>query len=181
MPKSNQLSSIIFQPTAMFPSFQDVTGTTLSTVATLLTKPSQILGAVGAGVRAIYENTPTCATTLCLKFALTTADNVKAAVRVVTLSKTTNGLWLPTEHFLGEVQAGSFDISTAVGEATAFACDNFSLKTKVSPYVNYVEPTINSGFAELLIDIRGEQLVVVDLAAGAATAAAKVQIWYGVN
>jgi hypothetical protein len=178
-----QLGSNPFKPQKMFTAFQTLGNTTtLPAYVTNLGIPVAIAGDTGVNPRGVYDNTDRRMVSLILAFAVTAADNTKAAVRVTGYSQiATTGLYLRTNFFVGEAQGGNVDISTAMGETTAFACDNFSLKTLATPNVSYIEPNADSSFALLIVDIRGFEYVAVDLAQGTATAATKVQVFYGVN
>jgi hypothetical protein len=177
-----QLGSLPFKPRAMFSAFQAFGNTTtLEAYPTNMTVPVAVPYSSGHNAVGLLDNTHQRVTTAVFAFACTAANNVKMALDVTGFTKCDNGLYLRTQFFLGETQAGNYDISTATGEATAFACDNFSLKTTATSSVSYVEPTADSSFALLLVDIRGFDYAMVRIAQGAATAATKGQVWVGVN
>lgn len=180
-----QLSSTHFTPTPMFSAFQTLGATTtLPAMPTALAKPAAIAGSVSVNPCGLFDNTRIRATTLILMFAMTAANNVHVAFDVIGFSKIrsiASDLYLPTKFFLGAAEAGNINISTPIGEATAFLADNFSTKTFAGFNIAYIEPADDIGGAMLLCDIRGAEYVTVRLAQGAATAATKAQVYYGVN
>jgi hypothetical protein len=178
-----QLSSIPFKPTALFSAFQTLgNSTTLAAYPSNLTIPVAIAGDTGVNPRAVFDNRKVRATSALLAFACTDANNEKIAIRLTGFSQiSSSSLYLRTQFFLGEAQAGNIDVSTALSETTAFLCDNFSLKTNVSPYVNYIEPTADSSAAVIICDLRGYEYLAVDIAVGSATGGVKAQAWIGIN
>lgn len=176
-----QLGSLPFNPTRSWTSFQQLGATTnFNTVPASMGKPATINGGASANPSFVYDNTATRSTTLLSMFAVVTADSNVAIRQTGYAKEPVTGLYLPTTFFLGAGNAGSFS-TAATGQASSLAVDNFPTKTFASPFVKYIEPSDGLGFALLIVDIRGYDYVLTDLAQGSATASTYVQLWTGVN
>lgn len=184
-----QLLSNCMKPTQLFSSFQTLGNTTiLQPFATTLGIPLAIAGDGTHNPVGVIDNRHTRATSYVFIFGLTTANNSKLAIDIIGFSGINKpgvggspSLYLPTRFFLGEAQAGNYDISAQIGETTAFLADNFDLKTFAGFNSSYIEPSDDSSAAMLIVDVRGADYITVRLAQGAVTAATKGQCWYGVN
>ncbi len=169
-----QLGSIPFNPRQYPQAFQTLGNTTnFESYPANMGVPVTIAGTSGVNPVIVFDNRKLRATTAILAFLMTNANNVKLAFDLTGFSQIDGtSLYTRTKLFLGEAQAGNLNLpSASFGTPTAFAADNFSLKTFAAPSVQYIEPADDLSMALLSVDLWGHDYLMVRLAQGAATAA----------
>lgn len=179
-----QVGSNPFTPTPLFKTgFQTLgNGATLQPFTTGMVRPQEVLGGSGVNPIGIIDGTSNRIVSVLLMFGITAGASAKLAVNLIGFSsiRPQKALWLSTQFFLGEAEAGSYDCSP-LGEPSSFLADQFDVKTFASGNINYIEPADGSSAAVLLCDVRGFDILAIRLAQGGSTAATKAQVWWGAN
>jgi hypothetical protein len=177
-----QLGSIPFNPRQYPQAFQTLGNTTnFESYPANMGIPATIAGAGGVNPVIVFDNRRLRATTAILGFLMTAVNDANLAFDLTGFSQIDGtNLYTRTKLFLGAATAGNLNLSTPLGEATAFAADNFSTKTFAASSVQYIEPNDDLSMALLSVDLLGHDYLMVRLAAGVATAAVKAQVLIGV-